>query len=67
MTPLFKLLQITEVPMYADEVKIIVCITEGLLQLIISLMYIKNSNGPSTDPCGTPYVTVSLSEFSPSV
>ena len=32
-------------------------------ELHMSLMYILNRRGPSTEPCGTPYSTNNLSEF----
>ena len=31
--------------------------------VVKSLMYNKNSNGPKLDPCGTPHLTFSLSDF----
>ena len=31
-----------------------------------SLMYVKNNNGPSTDPCGTPKVTGEGGDVAPS-
>ena len=35
-------------------------------QFIMSLIYKRNNNGPSTDPCGTPNNTGSMADFSPS-
>ena len=35
-------------------------------QFIMSLIYKRNNNGPSTDPCGTPNNTCSMADFSPS-
>jgi hypothetical protein len=32
--------------------------------LEMSLIYIKKSKGPRTDPCGTPYLTNPKSDFS---
>ena len=37
-----------------------------LIESGISLMYMRNRQGPSTDPCGTPDNTVQASDFSPS-
>ena len=35
-------------------------------QFTMSLIYKRNNNGPSTDPCGTPNNTGSMADFSPS-
>ena len=34
---------------------------------IMSFIYRRNNNGPSTDPCGTPNNTGSMADFSPSI
>ena len=31
----------------------------------MSFMYKRNSKGPNTEPCGTPNLTINLSDFSP--
>ena len=36
----------------------------SLAELLKSFIYRRNSNGPSTDPCGTPQVIVSSSDLS---
>ena len=39
----------------------------SVVELIISFIYIRKSNGPSTETCGTPYLTKHLSDDIPSV
>ena len=43
-----------------------ISISNLLLTVGRSLIYIRNSNGPNIDPCGTPVVIEALFDFMPS-
>ena len=38
-----------------------------LIELVRSLMYKRNNNGPKTEPCGTPYLIGSVDELIPCI